>query len=115
LNYGYAFVNFTDPFHIILFYETFQDRVWSRFKSEKKISINYAEKQGKKDPTTKDDTMYFSCKDPKVSSKLKSASIDIPFKYCDLFKKILPHATIELPVSSLRGKGIPTFTVKKLF
>jgi hypothetical protein len=59
--------------------------------------------------------MYFSCKDSKIASKLKSSSIEIPFKYCDLFKKILPHATIELPVSSLRGKGIPTFTVKKLF
>jgi len=89
--------------------------VWSKFKSDKKISINYALKQGKKDPTTKDESMYFSCNDSKVSSKLKTAKIDIPYKHYDLFKKILPHAKIDIPVSNLKGKGIQIFTIKKLF
>jgi hypothetical protein len=59
--------------------------------------------------------MYFSCNDSKVNFKLKNVQIDIPFKYYNLFKKILPHAQIDLPISSFRGKGIPIFTLKKLF
>lgn len=115
MNYGYAFVNFTDPYHIILFFETFQDRVWTKYKSDKKINMNYAQKQGKKEPSTKEDSMYFTINDPKTSPLLKTASIEIPFKYYNLFKKILPHAIIELPVKSLKGNGISTFTLKKLF
>ena len=79
------------------------------------ISINYAQKQGKKDSSLKDDSLYFPINDSKIAPKLKTATVDIPFKYYDLFKKILPHAKIELPVSSLRGKGISTFTLKKLY
>ena len=59
--------------------------------------------------------MYFTINDSKTAPLLKTACIDIPFKYYNLFKKILPHAKIELPVSSLKGKGISTFTLKKLF
>lgn len=59
--------------------------------------------------------MYFTCNDSKFAPKLKTATIDIPFKYYNLFKKILPHSKIDLPVSSLRSKSIPTFTLKKLF
>lgn len=98
-----------------MFFDAFQDRVWTKFKSDKKISINYAQKQGKKDPTTKDDTMYFTINDPKHSYKLKTANLDIPYKYYKLFKKILPHAKIELPVKGLSSKGPAYFIVKKLF
>lgn len=59
--------------------------------------------------------MYFTINDPKNSSKLKNVPIEIPFKFYDIFKKILPLAKIELPVSILRGKGIPTFTLKRLY
>jgi hypothetical protein len=107
-------VNFTDPFHIILFVETFQDRVWLKYKSDKKTSINYAEKQGKRDPSTKDDSMYFAINDQKVASKLKTSIVEIPIRHYDIFKKILPHSDIYFPKNSIK-KGIPTFVLKKIF
>jgi hypothetical protein len=35
LNLGYAFINFTDPLHLILFYECFYGKKWQRYKSDK--------------------------------------------------------------------------------
>lgn len=97
-----------------MFVETFKDRTWSKFKSDKKTSINYAEKQGKKDPNVKDDSMYFSVNDPKASIAIKTATIEIPVKFYDIFKKILPHSDIYFPKNSLK-KGIATFVIKKLY
>lgn len=35
LNLGYAFINFVDPFHIVLFYETFYNKKWTKYRSDK--------------------------------------------------------------------------------
>lgn len=58
--------------------------------------------------------MYFASNDPKASAFIKSAVIDIPIKYYDIFKKILPHSDIYFPKNILK-KGITTFTIKKLY
>lgn len=108
LNLGYAFINFNDPFHIILFNEVFQDRQWMKFKSDKKTSINYAEKQGKKDGGSKDESMFYPQK-PK-----QGVGIEIPIKYYDIFKKILPHSDLYFPKNSIK-KHIPVFVVKKVY
>jgi len=102
--------------HIVLFYETFQEKLWAKYKSDKKISINYAEKQGKKDSSVKDDTLYFSSQDPKVlSSKLKNSNIEIPSKYYDIFKKLNPNADVAMPSSNIRSKYVvATFIVRTL-
>jgi len=108
LNLGYAFINFNDPFHLILFNEVFQDRQWMKFKSDKKTSINYAEKQGKKEGGVKDESMYYAPK-PK-----QSVGVDIPIKYYDVFKRILPHSDLYFPKNSIK-KTIPVFVVKKIY
>lgn len=89
------------------------DRVWLKYKSDKKTSINYADKQGKKDISIKDDSMYFAANDSKANPKLKTAGIDIPLKYLDTFKKLQPQTEIVLTKSSTPKNGISTFAVKK--
>lgn len=92
LNLGYAFVNFTDPFHIIQFYSKFHQKKWSRYKSEKKMDMSYADKQGKKDITLKADNNYFAEDDKRFEfSKLKPL-IELPCSCLDFFKKIYPTA-----------------------
>ncbi|KAG0447983.1 hypothetical protein HPP92_028068 [Vanilla planifolia] len=46
-NVGYAFINLTDPKHIIPFYQAFNGKKWEKFNSEKVASLAYARIQGK--------------------------------------------------------------------
>lgn len=48
LNLGYAFINFVEPLHIILFYESYHNKRWMLYKSDKKMDMSYADKQGKR-------------------------------------------------------------------
>lgn len=46
-NVGYAFINMTEPRHIVPFYESFNGKKWEKFNSEKIASLAYARIQGK--------------------------------------------------------------------
>jgi hypothetical protein len=46
-NVGYAFINMTNPRHIIPFYQTFNGKKWEKFNSEKVASLAYGRIQGK--------------------------------------------------------------------
>ncbi|KAL5202768.1 hypothetical protein ABZP36_013720 [Zizania latifolia] len=46
-NVGYAFINMTDPQHIIPFYKTINGKKWEKFNSEKVASLAYARIQGR--------------------------------------------------------------------
>jgi hypothetical protein len=35
LNLGYAFINFVDPLHIVLFYDIYHNKKWNRYRSDK--------------------------------------------------------------------------------
>ena len=48
-NLGFAFINFVEPFHIILFYELYRGKKWKKFNSEKKCELLYAKYQGRKE------------------------------------------------------------------
>ena len=78
LNLGYAFINFTDPFHIIHFFSKFHLKKWSRYKSEKKMDMTYADKQGKKDITLKAENNYFPQDDKRFDFKMIKPLIEIP-------------------------------------
>lgn len=78
LNLGYAFINFVDPLHVVLFYETYYNKKWSKYRSDKKIDINWAEKQGKKDITCKDENTYFACDDKKLNFKKLCLKLEMP-------------------------------------
>ena len=88
LNLGYAFINFVDPLHIILFYETYHNKRWSLYKSDKKMDMTYADKQGKKDINCKDEQTYYAQYDNRFNFKSLNPKIQIPMKYLDYFRKI---------------------------
>jgi hypothetical protein len=35
LNLGYAFINFIDPLHLVQFYETYHNKKWQKYRSDK--------------------------------------------------------------------------------
>lgn len=45
-NRGYAFINFTHPLHILLFYEKFNNKSWTHFESKNICELNLANFQG---------------------------------------------------------------------
>ena len=45
-NKGYAFINFVNPLHILLFYEKFNGKKWMHFESSKICELNMAHFQG---------------------------------------------------------------------
>ena len=48
-NLGFGFINFINPFHLILFYEKFMGKKWNFFNSQKKCFLEYSNYQGKND------------------------------------------------------------------
>lgn len=92
LNLGYAFINFVDPLHIILFYETYHNKRWTKYRSYKKMDMTYADKQGKKDINCKDDQTYFALEDKRFNFNCIKPKIEIPISYLDFFKKIYPNS-----------------------
>lgn len=67
-NFGFAFINFVDSFHIILFEALFCGKKWIRFNSEKICELAYAKIQGKNDLIThfeKGTVLNFESKDKK--------------------------------------------------
>jgi hypothetical protein len=46
-NLGFAFINFVDSMHIILFFDQFRGRKWNKFNSDKICELAYAKFQGK--------------------------------------------------------------------
>ena len=92
LNLGYAFINFVDPLHIILFYETYHNKRWSLYKSYKKMDMAYADKQGKKDINCKDEQTYYAQHDNRFNFKSLNPKVQIPIRYLDYFRKIYPKS-----------------------
>ncbi len=92
LNLGYAFINFVDPMHIILFYENYHLKKWSKYKSDKKMDMTYADKQGKKDINCKDDQTYFAIEDKRFVFNSLQPKIEIPVSYLNFFRKIYPNS-----------------------
>ena len=46
-NLGFGFINFINPFHLILFYEKFMGKKWNFFNSQKRCFLAYSNYQGK--------------------------------------------------------------------
>ena len=92
LNLGYAFINFVDPLHIILFYETYHSKRWTLYKSDKKMDMAYADKQGKKDINCKDEQTYYAQNDKRFVFKSLNPKVQIPIRYLDYFRKIYPKS-----------------------
>ena len=92
-NKGYAFLNLTSPYHILLFYEYFNNKCWLYFESKKICGLNYANFQGieeikkhAKNYKGKKKPVFFICtKDDHTNS-----TIEIPMKYLNSVLKANP-------------------------
>ena len=43
LNLGYAFINFVEAMHVVMFFDTYYNKKWSKYRSDKVNFIFYLE------------------------------------------------------------------------
>ena len=93
-NKGYAFLNLTSPYHVLLFYEVFYNKCWKYFESKKICDLNYAIFQGI-DEIKKHANNYKGSKKPnyypKEGEDKSKDIIEIPSKYLQLLLKANPE------------------------
>jgi len=81
-NKGYAFINLTHPYHILLFHEKFQNKTWTYFESKKICELNSANFQGIND-IQKHAKNYKGLKKPIFFNDNDNSKklIEVPLKY----------------------------------
>ena len=93
-NRGYAFLNLTDPYHILLFYDFFYNKSWLYYESKKVCELNYANFQGIEEikkhakyyKGSKKPVFFICTKDDYINN-----TIEIPIKYLSLMLKANPN------------------------
>ena len=101
-NLGFAFINFVEPFHIILFYELYNGKKWKKFNSEKICELLYAKYQGKKELIghfEKGKVLSFENEEKRpliLATPNPLPKINLPYYFFDLFIKIYPHISYEI-------------------
>ena len=92
-NRGYAFLNLTDPYHMLLFYDFFYNKSWIYYESKKVCELNYANFQGIEEikkhakyyKGSKKPVFFICTKDDYVNN-----TIEIPMKYLNLLIQANP-------------------------
>ena len=84
-NKGYSFLNLTNPYHVLLFYEVFQNKSWQFFDSKKICELNYANFQGINE-IKKHAKNYRGSKKPLffINTDESKNVVEIPMKYFQL-------------------------------
>ena len=101
-NLGFAFINFIEPFHIILFYELYRGKKWRKFNSEKKCELLYAKFQGRKELIShfeRGKILSFDSEDKKpliLPVPSFYPKIKFPFSYLSIFTKLYPYISYEI-------------------
>ncbi len=101
-NLGFAFINFVEPFHIILFYELYRGKKWKKFNSEKKCELLYAKYQGRKELIAhfeKGKVLTFDREEKRpliLPEPCQYPRIKIPCYYLDLFIKLHPRTPYKI-------------------
>jgi hypothetical protein len=101
-NLGFAFINFVEPFHIILFHELYSGKKWKKFNSEKICELLYAKYQGKKELIghfEKGKVLSFESMEKRpliLATPNPLPKINLPYYFFDLFIKIYPHISYEI-------------------
>jgi hypothetical protein len=91
-NKGYAFINFVNPLHILLFYERFNGSKWQHFESPKICELNMAHFQGVNE-IQKHAKNFKGLKKPSHNSI--NENIIIHSKYLSKFKIRFPNMKYE--------------------
>ena len=101
-NLGFAFINFVEPFHIILFHELYSGKKWKKFNSNKICELLYAKFQGKKELIghfEKGKVLSFESEEKRpliLATPNPLPKINLPYCFFDLFIKIYPHISYEI-------------------
>ena len=130
-NLGFAFINFVEPFHLILFYELYLGKKWKKFNSDKICELLYAKFQGRKDLIAHFEkgkvlSMESEEKRPLIMDTPNPLpNINLPLYYLDLFIKLYPNISYEIRDSennrnnngnkNIYSSLIPVFTIKRNF
>ena len=124
-NLGFAFINFVEPFHIILFYELYLGKKWKKFNSDKICELLYAKFQGRKELIShfeKGKVLSFESEEKRplilpVPNPLPI--INIPYYYLELFLKLYPQIPYKIKYIDNNRKdnnnSIKTFSIKGNF
>ena len=101
-NLGFAFINFVEPLHIILFYELYRGKKWKKFNSDKMCELLYAKFQGRKELIShfeKGKVLSFDSEDKKpliLPVPRCLPKINLPCYYLKLFLKLYPNVSYEI-------------------
>ena len=101
-NLGFAFINFVEPFHIILFYDIYYGKKWKKFNSDKICELLYAKFQGRKELINhfeKGKVLSFESEEKRplilpVPNPLPK--INLPCYYLELFHKLYPYVSYKI-------------------
>ena len=88
-NKGYAFINFVNPLHILLFYEKFNGKKWKHFESSKICELNCAHFQGLNELQKHSK----NCNDKKKNIYKENENVVVPSKYLFILKNRFPRMT----------------------
>jgi len=101
-NLGFAFINFIDPLHILLFYDTYCHKKWKKFKSDKICELAYAKYQGKSELIShfeKSSIMSSTTSESKKPMIFQIQhplpKIEIPLQYNDILRDYYPNSQTE--------------------
>jgi len=100
-NLGFAFINFLDPLHILMFSKLFSKKKWKKYNSMKQCELAYAKFQGKKELTahferTQSLNTVFDEKNPFIMPTPKILPcIEIPINYLSLCGKYMSFMEYE--------------------
>ena len=120
-NLGFAFINFVEPLHIILFYELYRGKKWKKFNSEKICELLYAKYQGKKeliDHFEKGQILSFDGEDKKpiiLPTPDPLPKINIPHYYLSFFNKLYPNVSYEIKILQNFKNKNDVCSLKKIF
>ena len=95
-NYGFSIINFTNPFHVILFYEMFNKKKFLKYITEKGLELSYITYKNTHSSSIQED----------------NNEILIPLKYMKLFKQIYRQAVCIVKEVNCYNEGM--FKVKTL-
>ena len=85
-NKGYAFINFVNPLHILLFYEKFNGKKWKFFESSKICELNRAHFQG----ISELQKHAKNFKDIQQNCFKENENVVVPSKYLSILKNRYP-------------------------
>ena len=103
-NLGFAFINFVEPFHIILFYEIYRGKKWKKFNSDKICDLLYAKIQGRNELIShfkKGKVLSFESEDKRpliLPVPHPLPKIYLPIYYLDLFLKLYPYMSYQIKI-----------------